>query len=253
MKASIYRKRIPWLLVLAGALAALSPRPVAAQSDPPKWINVRVIQVKANRVAEWEGLQKRFNEALKTTSSPGRDFWQVIRGQLNTYHIVTEVPNLGQNDQTAPNGMEPAEWAQWQDRVADCVGDRQVLTLRNYGELSIPPAQGRKPKFLVLSMQTNGDGQFRAYYNHLKDNVVPALKKGGVNGRWVSRVFLGDDSRTWATASLVDKWEDFEGPGPLTKSVGAEEAAKIRSKGTGMITSARRIFLTYREDLSFQK
>ena len=53
------------LAAVAGLLLSLAPPSALAQDDEPGWVNVRVIEVKPDRVAEWEQLHKQRNEAFK--------------------------------------------------------------------------------------------------------------------------------------------------------------------------------------------
>ena len=166
------------------------------------------------------------------------------------YHIVTRVQNLGENDEPQPDPLGEAGFQQWVSRVNQCVGDRQVLTLRRRPELSIPAKEGRKPNLGLLRLRTNGPGQGQAYAAYLRDDLIPALKKAKVDGVYVNRVFAGDNARTWAVFGMVDNWAAFDEPGSLTKAMGQADARKLILKGASMIEQQETILLRYRADLS---
>ena len=238
------------LVAAAGLLLSLAPPSALAQDDEPGWINVRVIEVKPSRVAEWEQLHKQRNEAFKKAGRIVPEIWEVVRGNVDEYHIVTMVPKLGGNDEPQPDPLGEAGFQQWASRISQCVGDRQVLTLRRLPELSIPEKEGRKRNLAVLSMRTNGPGQRQPYTAYLRDDLIPALKKAKVDGVYVNRVFAGDSVRTWAVVTLVDNWAAFDEPNPLTKALGQEETRKLTAKGGKLIERIKRILLHYRADLS---
>ena len=240
------------LVAVAGLLLSLAPPSALAQDDEPGWVNVRVIEVRPDKAAEWEQLQQQRNEAIKKAGLTGRDIWKVVRGDVDTYHIVTRVSKLGGNDEPPPDPLGVAGFQQWISRVNQCVGDRQVLTLRRRPELSIPAKEGRKPNLGMLRLRTTGPAQGQAYAAYLRDDLIPALKKAKVDGVYVSRVFAGDNNRTWAQFSMVDNWAGFDEPGALTKALGQTEAGNLIRKGGKLIEHSENILLQYRADLSVQ-
>ena len=240
------------LAAVAGLLLSLAPPSALAQDDEPGWVNVRVIEVKPDRVAEWEQLHKQRNEAFKKAGRTVPEIWEVVRGNVDEYHIVTMVPKLGGNDEPQPDPLGEAGFQQWASRISQCVGDRQVLTLRRMPALSIPAKEGRKPNLALLRLLTTGPVQGQAYAAYLRDDLIPAVKKAKVDGVYVSRVFAGDNARTWAVFALVDNWAAFDEPSPLTKALGEAEARKLLEKGGKLIERSETLLLHYRADLSAQ-
>jgi len=231
-------------------LCALTPVPAAAQDTEPGWLNVRVIEVKPDRAGEWIELQKEMNAAIKKAGGTGRDIFQVARGDVDTYHIVTLVPKLGANDEPAANPLGEVRFAQWGARVSQCVGRRQVLTLRRIPELSIPAKEGQRPNLVMLTMRTTIAGKDAEYSKYLKDDIVPALKKAKLDAFYVSRVFAGESPYTWIGAGWVDKWSSFDEPHPIIRALGEAEGTKVLQKGGAIIARAQNVLLRYRADLS---
>ena len=163
MKITWFKNRTLIAAAVAGLLWGLAPSLGLAQDDEPGWLNVRVIEVKPDKAAEWEQLQEQRSEAIKKAGLPGRDIWEVVRGDIDVYHIVNRVQNLGGNDEPQPDLLGEAGFQQWISRVNQCVGDRQVLTLRRMPELSIPAKEGRKPNLAMLRLRTTGPAQGQAY------------------------------------------------------------------------------------------
>ena len=241
-----WKRVLPSLIVILGASAAPS---AWAQEQDAGFINVRVIQVKPDRIAEWEELQKEMSAAMKKAGAT-RHIWQVARGGIDTYHIVTYVSELGANDEPAENPLGATRFAAWAGRVGQCVGDRQVLVLRRYPDLTIPMKDGATPNLMLLALRTTEPDGRTEYADYLRDQFVPALKKAKVDGFYVSRVFAGDSPDTWVVANMVDKWSDFDTPHPIIETLGQEAGAKVFAGLSPMMERRENVLLSYREDLS---
>lgn len=226
-----------------------APSRLYSQDAEPGWINVRVIQVKPDQQGEWEELQKEMSAAMKKAGSE-RHIWQVVRGEIDTYHIVTMVDEMGNNDEPSPNPLGDVRFAAWASRVAQCVGDRRVLVLRRYPDLSIPAKEGTTPGLMLLGVRRTTLGSRGDFADLLRDQYVPALKKAKVEGYYVSRVFAGDSPDTWITASYIDKWAEFDTSHPITEALGQEKGSELFSKTSALLSHRENILLQYREDLS---
>ncbi len=237
--------------VSAVLLAAFAPAAAFAQGADAGWRNVRVIQVKPDRQAEWITLQKEMNAAMKKAGQ-SRDIWQVARGDVDTFHIGTSLSKLGENDNTTENPLGAARFASWALQVAQCVGDRQVLTVRQRPDVSIPPKAGRVPNLAVLALRTVIPGKRGEYEAYLKNDFIPAMKKAKADGVFVYRGFMGDSPDTYAVVSLIDKWSEFDDGHPLVRDLGQQKANAIFQKGWALIQSRENVLVRYRADLSIQ-
>lgn len=237
------------LIACAATLLLTGVSPILwAQGDPPPLLSVRVVHVKPDKVDEWEGLQKELSAAL-AKAGESRSIWQVARGDLDTYHIVSPLQKFADLDNPPAPPMEPGAWSQWQKRASQCVADRQFMILRTSPDSSIPLKEGRKRNLLLLTMRQHAPGRGPEYGAARTKELLPALRKAGVDGITTAQVVAGGNSRTWVTAEYLDKWSDLDGPGPLTKALG-ENAGKLAAKLGSMVVDVERIVLRFREDLS---
>jgi len=78
-------------LIIVGLILSVCPLSSYAQDEASGLLDVRTVTVKPNRAAEWESLQLDLNAAREAAGLPGRSFWQVLVGSLDTYYIVTEI------------------------------------------------------------------------------------------------------------------------------------------------------------------
>ena len=249
----MHKRKVVSLVVLMLLVAVAGPTVVLAQADDPTDVQVVVVRVKFDMVDEFESLQKELAAATKKAGGGPRNIWEVARGPYRQYHIVSPMGKFASLDEPAEPVMEPAAWAAWLRRVWRCTADREVRTARQYGDRSIPVKEGRTPKLAVVSFRTNAPGMGPAYGRYLRDELIPAYKKVGMDGVIVYRNRFGGSGRSWAVVYLVDKWADFDGPGPrtmLSKSLGEEKAGELLSKGGKMIVAAETLVLRHRPELS---
>jgi hypothetical protein len=241
-----------YVLCFAIVLSAIVlPTPVRAQHSP--LINVVVVQVHYDMIAEFEALEKEANAAFKKAGMPSRQIWQVARGPANEYHIVTPAQKYAEFDGEAigARAMGEAGWARWVATITKCVQSRSVHTLRSMPKLTIPPKEGQEPSLLVLTTRIHASGMGGKYGEWLEKELVPAKKKAGIRGSDVYRSVFGGNARAWIFAERVDKWADFDTPFPLRKSMGDEAYLAMMEKNRGMTASVERLVLRYRPELSF--
>jgi hypothetical protein len=229
--------------------ASLSPIPAAAQEDPGSLINVRIIQVKAGKVPEFVDLQRKHIAARKEAGLSGRSVWQVVRGAVSTFQIVTPVENFADFDQPNKLPMSEVEWANWVSSLTDLIQSAQLVTLRTHPDLSIPPAEGSERNLLVLRYRTVGQGQNDEYHEWIRDKLVPGLRNGGVQGFSYARIVAGENPNMWVSASRIASWSQMDGPGPFAE-LSDRERNRLFSDGNALVSDSRNEVLRYRADLS---
>jgi hypothetical protein len=82
-----------------------------------------------------------------------------------------------------------------------------------------------------------------------KNEVVPALKKGGVKTRTVYSSGLFGTAGEYLSISPIDKFADFDNPNPQTRALGAPGAARLAAKLRKCIVSQHSYLITRMEDL----
>lgn len=239
-------------LALLGILSALTQSRVMAQASDPGWVNLRVIEVKPDRAAEWEELRKERATAIKDSGGTPPTIWEVVRGEVDSYYILSFVSELGANDEAPSDLMGAADRARWGSRIDRCVAHRKVMTLRRLPQFSIPAREGRKPNLAFVSFVTMIPAKRQDYFAYLRETIMPALRMAKMDGVYVSVLFAGGSADTLVTATWLDKWSVLDDLHPLMKLLGQEEAEKILDKGKPFIARRERVMLHYRPDLSLQ-
>lgn len=120
------RKYCSGLIAMVAAVA-LAPSMVAAQDDGAGYLQVRTMVVKPGQIPEYMELQAQFAKAAKAAGW-SRDFWQEVRGAGATYHAVTSLDTLADNDDGFKPPMEQADWDKWIAKLRSCVLDPISVT-----------------------------------------------------------------------------------------------------------------------------
>ena len=80
-----------------------------------------------------------------------------------------------------------------------------------------------------------------------KDDVLPALKKAGIQHLTVYETVFGDGPEYTVVRAMAG-FEEFDGPDPLVRSLGAARAARLEEKLTACMQSMHRSLENRRED-----
>lgn len=236
--------------LLLAALTLLVPLTASAQDDEgPNFLSVRVVTTHAGSGDVWVAQQRKFAEVSKKNELPQRDVWQEIRGDLDTFHIVTYNGALAEYD-TAPEGPAMGEaQAEWVAAIGPTVKSRRNVLLRIQPDLAIPNDEDAEPGLLVLRYNKVAVNKHDQFHDWVKDQLLPALKKGGAKGINFNRVTYGGDNNVWVSSSYIPNFAALDGAGPLAHLSDDEEAA-LFANFADMVESSEIRILQHRADMS---
>jgi hypothetical protein len=83
-----------------------------------------------------------------------------------------------------------------------------------------------------------------------KNEVVPALKKGGIKSQTVYATTLFGDGFEYSTITPFGKFAEFDDQAPVVKALGAAAAARLGEKIRKCIVSTTSYVITRQDDLS---
>ena len=98
-------------LFLVGLTLLICSHPSYAQGQAPGLLDLRIVTVKPNRIAEWVELQHQLNAAREEAGMSAREFWQVAIGDLDTFHIFTPIARLTETQELLAEGGSYVELA----------------------------------------------------------------------------------------------------------------------------------------------
>lgn len=240
----------PIRYALSALLIAFLPLTAWAQeAEQAPWFQVRVVEVKRDRVDEFEDLVSTLAAANRESDAPPFTVFEVVRGPINTYHVVTSVQSLAELDDPAEPAMAPADMAAWESRIAKTEKSHHFFISQVFPEYGNQVDGAEPSQFTVLRTVRTKPERTQDYQAWIEDSLAPAMREAGI-GHTVSRGFLGQDVDTWYHASPVDDWAAFEGPGPFVEALGEKRAAKLFAGVADMIESNELTVLRMRPDLS---
>ena len=227
-------------LFLAGLTLLIGFHPSYAQGQAPGLLDLRIVTVKPNRIAEWVELQHELNAAREEAGMSAREFWQVAIGDLDTFYILTPIERLGGGQPARP----PGEAAQWAARINDCLVSRRNMVLRTH-PVSIPPVEGKQYDFSTVRTRVAGTGHFADLSNWYGEKWYPFLREAGFEGMLLTQIIHGGNSRTMLSFDLAEDWDTVNAP--PRPPAGAQE---ILAEGGSYVELAEQILLRRRHDLS---
>jgi hypothetical protein len=120
-----------------------------------------------------------------------------------------------------------------------------LLGVPSLGRAQMPAAPAT---FRVTVTQIKAD-MLEEWLALQKNELVPALKKGGVKARTVYSSGLFGTAGEYVAISPVEKFADFDNPNPQTRALGASAAAALAVKLRKCVASQHSYLITRLEDL----
>src|SRR5690606_37715391 len=253
---------IAFLTATAGAFGQQnqeSPRVARAPSAAPApqtmpWNQVRIIRVKGDRIGDFEALIKELGAAVSRGGSGGFMVWQVVLGDQNTYHIVSQLESFASLPELETDPpMEQAQWASWLERIRGTIDSQVMGVAQLHADLSIlpQPAQSEpNPELMILVTNTLLPGKRSEFVALLRDELIPAFRESPIIGLVSNEMAFGSGSGNWVCAVPCQNWAELDKPMPLITSMGQQAAEALMSRADSMVARGETIVLRSRPDLS---
>ena len=231
-------------LFLVGLTLLICSHPSYAQGQAPGLLDLRIVTVKPNRIAEGVELQHQLNAAREEAGMSAREFWQVAIGDLDTFHIFTPISRLGEGEPARPAD----EAAQWAARVNDCLVSRRNMVLRTH-PASIPPVEGKQYDFATVRTRVAGEGDgFADLRDWYAESWYPLHREAGSEGMLLTQIIHGGNTRTMLSFDLVEDWDTMNAPS--STSIIPAGTQDPRVVGGSYVVLSEQILLRRRHDLS---
>lgn len=124
-----------------------------------------------------------------------------------------------------------------------------VAIFTNFGFAQGEDTSQEQQLYLMYIIQVNS-GMGSAFENVMKNDLIPAMKKGGGNGVYTFKSQILNDADTYRLAIPMTSLAGFDQPSPLVKALGQEGVAALMAKMQPLIKNIRSYMLTGRTDLS---
>ena len=235
--------------------ATKTAEPMTQAPAQQQWTSITIVRVKPDMVTDYEDFVK--NETLPMQKKAGlkwrSTFQTAFFGESYEYVIATPIESFAQYD-----GQGPALRALGQEgaRAYGAKLRKFVVSSHTYATLDRPDLsfQGTMtgpPKFGVVNIVQVTPGRAQEFESLIKNDVMPALKKAGVPGYFVSQTVFGGNINEYVSVTLYDSMADIGKGSPLVRVWGQEGFNKFVQKTVGVITNQERLVTRYISDLSF--
>jgi hypothetical protein len=211
--------------------------PIAqAQDDGPNFINLRLIEVHADKVSEFEDLMKQRSAAEAKAGERFNQVFQRLRGVLNGYLIISPGDGSESVEVDLPDSWGPSmsQAIKNHTRVTAATGPRTLP------DGSVAP----DGEYLYVRLRTVQPGKVAAYRDWQANKLIPALRELGIGDVRSAKVVLGGNPATFVRFAFMDDWPGGDGGagGPL---------ADILAEESAMLATSQNLFYRVRDDLSF--
>lgn len=240
--SSVTRSFRPLLALLVVALAPLTLW--AQDNQGPQGVRVRLVNVKADAVPQFEAAIKDLSASLKAQGSPFFHVYaRVLGDNLPSYTIITPDPLFGQlpNIQLAPDLI---------GRVVATVNSSTLVTVQTYPELSIAGAGLEPPaEYLYTRLRVTSPANQQAYMQW-QEELKGVLQKAGLKDLRVGRVIRGGNTNTFLRWSFMASPSGDDGV-DIDGTIGERDFQRLLQRGAGLTVAAEDYLLRFRKELSF--
>jgi hypothetical protein len=235
-------ERCPYLL-FAGVLLTIS-QASWGQNEGPGYINVRFADVRPDQAAQFEAAAADISAALRAGGSPFFHVYQRLRGDVG-YTIITLDGNL--ND-LPPIELDP----RLIDRATSTMHSMSLITLAMDPALSIDSGTlDPGGQYMWVRVRTTSPANASAFLQAQAQDLMPALKAGGVTDRRFGRVMFGGNVNTFVNFMYSDEFPGTATSNPVAAAMGQRQFNQMISRLNGLVSNAEDYVYMYRPDLSF--
>lgn len=231
------------LLVLA--VIGLTPLTLWAQDNQaPQGVRVRLIDVKADAVPQFEAAIRDLSASLKAQGQPFFHLYERILGDnLPSYTLITPDPMFGET----PNAQLPQDVIA---RIVGAVNGSTLVTVETYPELGIAGVGLAPPTdFLYTRLRVTSPANQQAYFEWQRE-LAGVLQKAGLKDLRVGRIILGGNTNTFLRWNFLEKFPGDDGL-DIAGTIGERDFQRLLQRGASLTVASEDYVLRFRKDLSF--
>lgn len=120
------------------------------------------------------------------------------------------------------------------------------------GQRGSATSQAQRPEWMSLTIIKVKPGMATAFHDFVKSDILPTMKKTGVPWSLAYTSAPFGDWGSFAFASPIANFAQYDQPDPFVKAIGPEGIAKLDAKVATMVESIRTVGLLRRPDLSIE-
>ncbi len=245
-------------LVAAAAICALLIVTVSVfcQQSPPALVTINRLQIRADRIAEFQELAKQRAEGLKK-AGPSDLFSLVCRvavGNMAEFWMFTPMNRFADRDGQNPFNKfsTPEERATWNARFSQYLERYQTVIVRPISDLTVNKAgTNRLPAYIRLRILHARPWTVNDFISIAKADIIPAVKKanGGIR---ISKVLFGGSVNDFFISTPFDKWAELDDNTTFRTALGGDAGMKrLQEKMSPIEANTEEYVLRVLPDLSY--
>ncbi len=214
--------------------------------------SVTLYTVKPDRVGDFQAEIKEYNAVLaKGGSTHYNSVWLSLTGPRE-YALVSYRNKWADLDAGADPKMkdQAADLARISVRIVDCTESSRRIVDEINPDLSLPPSNDVPKMIRVLVTDVRPD-KIGDYLDLMKNEILPAYKKGGVKDYNFAARRFGAPSTEFISVAGMNSWADFDGEFGAEKGFGKEGYKALVAKVRTLITSSQFDVYRFEPDLSY--
>lgn len=234
---------------------AKKPKPAAQMPAGPEYYAITVLNVKPEMVAEWRDFAKNESiPALKKGGVKERSVWGTATfGDVFQYVTITPIESFAQYDgDSAIQKALGRDGAQaYLAKAARFFNGVRTFADRERPDLSYVGKMTAAPTLAVVSFVQVAPGRGPEFESTLKTDVLPAIRRSGAAGFFVSQTVYGGDANAYTIVVPYNTFAEI-GKGPaVQQALGDAAYRSLMRKNIGVVTHIERMVARYMADLSF--
>jgi hypothetical protein len=214
--------------------------------------SVTLFTVKPDRIGDFEAEVKAYNAVLaKGGSTHYASVWLSQTGPRE-YARVIYYNNWAELDAGPDPKMkdQAADLARINVRIIDCTESWRRIVDEINPDLSLP-ATNDMPKMIRVLVTDVRPEKIGDYLDLMKNEILPAVKKGGVTSYSFASRRFGAPSTEFISVAGLNSWADFDGGFGPEKGLGKEGYKALVAKVRMLIVQSQYDVYRFEPDLSY--
>jgi hypothetical protein len=231
------------------AVVAALFTPASAQDGNIR--SVTLYTVKPDRIGDFQAEVKEYNAVLaKGGSTRYGSAWVSLTGPRE-YALVSYRTKWADLEPSADPKMkdQAADLARIGVRITDCTESSRRIIDEIKPEFSL--TSGEMPKMIRVLVTDVRPDKIGDYLDVAKNEILPAVKKGGVKDYNFAARRFGAPSTEFISVAGMNSWADFDGEFGAEKGLGKEGYQALVAKIRTLITSSQYDVYRFDPDLSY--
>jgi len=214
-----------------------------------QWSVITTVQIKPEFRTEMEAIQKEISAAYKKANLT-RLVVETILGDANEYISIAPLTKFAEMDSPSLLSMPPTLPQPLLKRARGYITAMHRTTYLDLPDISIRTDMANPGEYAHVAVLHLMPGKAAAFTQFMKDDYLPAMRKAEVANLWLSRPIFGGDLGDRVMVRPLHKLAELDGGPITTKALGAEGAAQLAAKQSGIVESSHYTVVHVRPELS---